>query len=135
MPIVAWREDYNVNVGEIDEQHQKLLALVNKVHAAVEARNSKDDLIKLLTELVQFTRGHFATEEQLMKKYDYPDLPAHHKEHRQLLRYLTDLVDAVSNGRKLTFYSDYDVSTDWALIHISECDRSLGAFLNDKGVY
>lgn len=135
MPVVTWREEYKVNVREIDDQHKKMLQLVNHVHAAVEARINKDDLLDLLTALAEFTRVHFSTEERLMKKYDYPDLAKHHKEHKLLLRYLVDLMDAVSSGKKLTFYSDYDVSTDWVLIHISECDKSLGAFLNSKSVY
>ncbi|MDJ0957315.1 MAG: hemerythrin family protein [Arenicellales bacterium] len=112
-----------------------MIALVNNLHAAVEACANKDDLKDLLVELVEFTRKHFSTEEKLMEEYDYPDLATHHKEHRLLLQYLIDLVDAVSSGKKLTFCSDYDVSTDWVLIHISECDKSLGAFLNSKGVY
>jgi hemerythrin len=135
MPIVTWRDEYNVNVEEIDIQHQKMLELVNSLHDAVETRVNKDGLKGLLIELVEFTRLHFSTEEQLMKKYDYPDLASHHTEHRLLLRYLVDLVHIVSSGKNLSFYSDYDVSTDWALIHIIEHDKSLGAFLNSKDVY
>ena len=135
MPIVTWCDTYSVNVGEIDEQHKKLLDLVNKLHAAVESRAEKDELIVLLGDLLEFTRIHFSTEEKLMKRHDFPEFKKHHKEHKLLLRYLVDLVDAVSGGKKLRFYSDYDVSTDWALIHISACDKSLGAFLNSKGVY
>lgn len=135
MPIVTWSEEYSVNVKEIDIQHQKMLQLVNNLHSAVETCIDKNDLKKLLIELVEFTRMHFSTEELLMKKYDYPELVAHHKEHRMLLQHMSDLVNAVSGGNCPTFYSDYDVSTDWALIHISEHDKSLGAFLNTKGVF
>ncbi len=135
MPIVTWRDEYNVNVAVIDSQHQTMLELVNNLHTAVEARIKKDELKDKLVELVEFTRMHFSTEEQLMKEHDYPGLGQHHKEHRELLRYLLDLVDGVSIGRNLSFYADYDVSTDWALIHICELDKSLGNFLNSKGVY
>lgn len=135
MPIVTWCEEYSVNVKEIDIQHQKMLQLVNNLHSAVEARIGKNDLKDLLVELVEFTRMHFSTEEKYMKKYDYPELVKHHKEHKMLLQHLDDLVKAVSKGNYPTFYSDYDVSTDWALIHISEHDKGLGAFLNTKDVY
>ena len=135
MPIVTWLDEYNVNVEEIDTQHIKMLELVNNLHAAVEARADKHDLESLLVDLIDFTRMHFSTEEQLMKTHDYPELAEHHKEHRLLLGYLTDLVHAVSSGRNLCFYSDYDVSTDWARIHIAECDKDLGAFLNSKGIF
>lgn len=135
MPIVIWRDEYSVNVGEIDNQHQKMLELVNNLHSAVEARIDKSDLKNLMVELVEFTGMHFTTEEQLMKKFAYPEFAKHQNEHSMLLQHMKELVAMVSNGKYPTFYSDYDVSTDWALVHISNCDKSLGAFLNSKGVY
>ena len=51
------------------------------------------------------------------------------------VQHMNDLVAMVSSGKYPTFYSDYDVSTDWALLHISEFDKDLGAFLNSKDVY
>jgi len=130
MPIVTWSDEYNVNVEKIDKQHMHLLQLVNELHAAVEERIDKDDLKRMLIELTEFTRTHFATEEKLMTKHKYPDYKPHHKEHKMLLRHLGDLVNAVSKGKYPTFYSDYDVSTDWALVHIKEYDKPLGIFLN-----
>lgn len=134
MPIVTWCDEYNVNVEEIDVQHKTMLELVNNLHSAVEACIDKNDLKDLLGELVEFTRVHFSTEEQLMNKYDYPEFAKHHKEHKMLLQHMNELVAAVSSGKHPSFYSDYDVSTDWALLHIFECDKSLGVFLNSKGV-
>jgi hemerythrin-like metal-binding protein len=134
MPIVNWSDEYSVNVAEIDAQHKELLKLVNGLHAAVESCIGKDELKDKLINLTEFTRHHFATEEELMKQHDYPDLVRHHKEHRTLLRHMDELVAMVSNGRSPTFYSDYDVSTDWALLHIEEHDRDLGHFLNAKGI-
>lgn len=131
MPIVTWSDEYNVNVEKIDKQHRHLLQLVNELHSAVEERFDKDELRKMLIGLTEFTRTHFATEEQLMSKHDYPNQQAHFREHRMLLRHLGDLVTAVSNGKYPTFYSDYDVSTDWALVHINEYDKPLGNFLNE----
>ncbi len=135
MPIVTWSEEYSINVKEIDIQHQKILELVNTLHSSVEASLDKKELEKLLIKLVEFTRIHFSTEEQFMKEYDYPDLDKHHKEHRILLQHLDDLVASVSSGKYPTFNSDYDVSSDWAVMHILECDKYLGAFLNSRNVY
>jgi len=135
MQIATWCDEYNVNVEEIDIQHQKMFELVKNLHSSVEARRDKNNLRDLLLELVEYTRMHFTTEEQLMEKYDYPEREEHLEEHRILLQHMTDLVAMVSRGKYPTFYSDYDVSDDWALVHIREFDKSLGAFLNSKGVY
>lgn len=135
MPITTWSDENSVNVEEIDVQHQKMLELVNNLHSSVENCIDKNDLKDLLVELVEFTDLHFSTEERLMEKHGYPERGEHHKEHRMLLQHLNDLVAAVSRGKYPTFCSDYDVSSDWALVHISEFDKSLGAFLNSKDVY
>lgn len=135
MPIVTWCDEYNVNVEKIDIQHKKMLELVNKLHSSVEERLDKQELERLLIELVEFTRMHFTTENQLMKKYDYPEFVKHQNEHNLLLQHLDNLVTAVSRGKYPTFYSDYDISSDWALVHISEFDKPLAVFLNSKNIY
>ncbi|MES9992773.1 MAG: bacteriohemerythrin [Candidatus Thiodiazotropha sp.] len=135
MPIVTWSDDFNINVKEIDEQHQKMLDIVNNLHIAVEAEKEKEILNDLLTELYQHTQLHFSTEEELMNKYDYPGFEQHLHEHKVLLQHLGNLVAGVCGGKNPTFRSDYDVSSDWVLIHIFKSDKDLGLFLNDQGVF
>lgn len=127
-------DPYVVNVMQIDVQHRMLLKLIDNIHDCVEARVDKIVLKGLLDELAEFTRMHFSSEEQLMKEHGFPGLIEHHKEHRALLQQLNELVMKVSNGKFPTFYSDYDISNDWALIHIADQDNTLGKFLNTKGI-
>jgi hemerythrin-like metal-binding protein len=135
MPIVSWSDEFSVNVEEIDHQHQQMLDIVNKLHAAVEACKEQEVLNELLIELFEHTKFHFSTEDELMKKYAYPGYDQHLHEHNVLLQQLDNLISAVSNGRNPTFRSDYDVSSDWVLIHIFKSDKSLGSFLNSQGVF
>ena len=135
MPIVSWSDEFSVNVKEIDLQHQQMLDIVNKLHAAVEACEEKENLNKLLIDLFEHTKLHFSTEDALMKKYEYPGYEMHLHEHNVLLQHLDNLISSVSNGRDPTFRSDYDVSSDWVLIHILKSDKSLGTFLNTQGVF
>ncbi|MEL0585946.1 MAG: bacteriohemerythrin [Candidatus Thiodiazotropha sp. (ex. Lucinoma kazani)] len=134
MPIVSWCDEYSVNVGEIDIQHQKMLEIVNNLHTAVEECRDKSILKGLLIELVDFTHMHFSTEERYMNEYDFPGSESHKHEHKVLLQHLDNLVAAVSSGRYPTFCSDYDVSSDWFLFHVSNSDKNLGTYLNTKGV-
>jgi len=135
MPIVQWKDEYIINVEEIDIQHQKMVELVNNLHSSVEARIDKSELESLLIELVDYTRMHFSTEEKFMKKNADPSLKLHQEEHRSLLKHLDQLVAAVANGQRPTFFSDYDLSSDWMIAHISEHDKKMGGYLNSKGVY
>ena len=135
MPILVWSDEYSVNVAEIDKQHKKLLEHVNKLHASVEAQIDKQDLHELLVELYDYTAFHFAFEEKLMDQHGMKNVKKHHKEHKLLLKHLKHICNAVSNGKRPTFYSQYDVSNDWFLAHIMDFDKKMGAFLNSKGVY
>ena len=90
MPIVTWSEEFSVNVKEIDTQHQKLLELVNNLHASVEACIDKQVLEGMLIELVEFTRMHFSTEERFMREHGFPDSATHTNEHRLLLEFHED---------------------------------------------
>jgi hemerythrin len=135
MPTANWKNEYSVNVKEIDAQHQQLIELVINLHTSVSSRLDKDELKKLLIELVEYTRTHFSTEEKLMKEYNYPEIGSHHKDHKLILSHLDELVAVVNKGRYPTFYSDYDITSDWAMVHINEYDTKLGKFLNSKDIF
>jgi hemerythrin len=38
MAITQWKDEYIINVEEIDIQHQTMVKLVNNLHSSVEAR-------------------------------------------------------------------------------------------------
>ena len=135
MAIAQWKDEYIINVEELDMQHQPMVKLVNNLHSSVEARKDKSELERLLIELVEYTRMHYSTEEKLMEKYADPSLKLHHKEHTSLLRHLDQLVALIANGQRPTFFSDYDLSSDWMIAHITEHDIKMGKYLNSKGVY
>jgi hemerythrin len=135
MPILNWSDEYSVNVAEIDEQHKELLDRVNRIHAGVKAQIDKQDLRQLVEDLYENTSFHFAAEEALMKQYGMDHIKKHHKEHKVLLKHLKHICNAISEGKRPAFYSEYDVSNDWFLAHIMGFDKTMGAFLNSKGVY
>ena len=135
MPILVWSDEYSINVAELDEQHKELLEHVNKLHAGVEAQIDKQDLHQLLSALYEYTAFHFASEERLMKQHGMKNVKKHHKEHKLLLKHLKHICNAVSEGKRPAFYSEYDVSNDWFLAHIMGFDKQMGTFLNSKGVY
>ena len=75
MEYLQWTDKLSVNIEEIDSQHQDLITLINDVFKAVEIGKGDDILGEALSELIEFTKIHFATEVRLMKIHDYPDLP------------------------------------------------------------
>ncbi|HXK57691.1 MAG TPA: hypothetical protein PLZ16_13695, partial [Gammaproteobacteria bacterium] len=54
--LISWDETDNLNVGEMDSQHQRLFALVNNLHQAMASPHGIDAVSRALEELVDFTR-------------------------------------------------------------------------------
>ncbi|HUT41897.1 MAG TPA: hemerythrin domain-containing protein, partial [Gammaproteobacteria bacterium] len=80
MDLIKLEEHLRLNIPEIDAQHEELIALINRLHETMLQGAEKAALDDLLSQLIEHTRTHFATEEQLMSQYGYPAFEAHKSE-------------------------------------------------------
>ena len=135
MSIIVWRDEFMVNVAAIDTDHRRMSELANELHDAVVSNSEMGVLQERLLALIEFTRMHFAAEEQLMLEHHYPDHPAHKSEHDLLLAHLLEMADALAVGNQPVFTPELDVSSDWVMVHINDHDHNLGKFLNSRGIY
>jgi two-component system, NtrC family, sensor kinase len=65
-----WDNKFNTGVDIVDEQHRKLVDLINRLGSISAHLTSTEELGAILTELANYTVYHFNTEEELMKQYD-----------------------------------------------------------------
>jgi len=86
---ISWKDEYSVNIQEIDEQHKMLIQMIDDLFVVI-SRNKEQTLeecevCKVLERLIDYTRIHFAVEESLMRIFDYPDYEAHKAIHDQFI--------------------------------------------------
>ena len=134
MKTIEWRDEFNINVDEIDRQHRRMAELVNELHRAAIEKEDASVVSGVLDELLAYTRHHFKTEERLMLEHEYPDYQAHKNEHDDLLDKLECVVRKISGGHGPVFAAEVDVSADWVMVHMLGYDKPLGAYLNSKSV-
>lgn len=89
--FVVWKDDYSLNVGNIDSQHKTLLKLVNNLFLTVREKNASDAVQTTLNELMDHTYAHFRDEENFMKAIGYPGYGEHRILHEKLGRQLLTL--------------------------------------------
>ena len=65
----SWDNKYNTGVDIVDDQHHKLVDLINQLGAISARQTSTDELGSILTELANYTIYHFDTEEKMMKQF------------------------------------------------------------------
>jgi len=134
MSLVTWNTNYSVNVKQFDDQHMKLVDLVNKLHDAMKVGKGSEVIGEVLKSLVAYTQSHFADEERLMKQHGYPDYENHKKEHNQLVMQVQDVNRKVQQGSPALTQSVMLFLRDWLVKHIQGEDKKYGPFLNGKGV-
>lgn len=132
MAGLEWSDDLSVGYGPIDEEHKKLIDLVNDLDAAVSSGQDADVVGGFLEELINYTVYHFRNEERVMEAHGYPDALAHKVQHTELTEAAEDLQTRFLDG-------DHDLAdtlipflTDWLTGHIMVTDRALGRYVAGK---
>lgn len=134
MALFVWSDKYSVNIKGIDEQHKKLIGIINELHDAMIKGKSNDILSNVLQDLIDYTRVHFANEERIMNMHDYPDYTAHKAAHEDLLRQVTKFDKEFREGKFGLSIQIMNFLKDWLSKHILETDKKYSPFLNSKGV-
>jgi hemerythrin len=134
MALIVWGPQLSVKVKEIDDQHRKLVSLVNNLHDAMKEGRGKDIMKKTLAELADYTIYHFSTEEKLFQKYAYPKYPDQKREHDKLTAQVLDLKKKVDSGASVVTMEVMNFLKDWLSSHIMGADMKGGEYLNSKGV-
>ena len=90
--FVEWKDDYSVGIDSIDQQHKKLLSLINQLQTAVDYSTGEQFEREALDELVEYTKTHFTYEEGMMRDNDYPDFEAHKRQHEKMFNTVREVL-------------------------------------------
>lgn len=115
-----------LGVPIIDEQHVKIVSIINEINDALKHRAQMEQLIQLLEDLISFTDYHFKTEERLMDEFNYLEDIEHKNGHEHLLNELSYLKTRFVQGGELVLLQKIK---DWFAIHINCADKPLADFI------
>jgi hemerythrin len=134
MPLMEWTTDLSVKVSEIDDQHRKLIGLINKLHDAMRAGQGKEVLEGTLQELAAYTVYHFQNEEKYMQQFNYPGYLKHKGEHAAFVKKVMDFQKDFAAGRLGVTLDLMNFLRDWVNKHIKETDKQYSALFNQRGL-
>lgn len=134
MALFVWKEDYSVNVKEIDNQHKMLVGMLNELHEAMLTRKSKEIISGIIKSMVDYAGYHFSFEEKYMTKYKFPGYPAHKKEHDEFTGKVTDFQRKHQDGHLMLSMEVMNFLKDWLKNHIMGTDKKYSSFFNEKGL-
>ncbi|HYD95939.1 MAG TPA: bacteriohemerythrin [Noviherbaspirillum sp.] len=127
MTYLTWSDSLAVGNNFIDNDHKKLIEMVNRLHALMHEGKGKEVLDKVLHNLVTYTQDHFRREEDLMRSLGFADYQRHKDEHDKLLKQVLDLQQKFDSGAATLSIQVLHFLRDWLIHHIGESDQKLAA--------
>lgn len=129
MAYFEWADDMVIDNGPIDEDHKKLVHLVNELHTATSVGRGQEVIEAIMSELITYTKDHLHREEQMMATLKFPNLERHKVGHYQFTERLNQLQSQYEAG-SITVASQLSaVLRDWLSIHIRRSDKEMKVFL------
>lgn len=122
MQLINWNKTYEGGVIIIDEQHHKLVDLINALHDAMMVGNGAQILGPLFDDLIDYTKYHFDYEEKWMQDNGYPNLSAHKLLHATLTNQVIEFKVAFESKKLTNAVTTNNFLKHWLIDHILEED-------------
>ncbi len=130
--LINWNESYSVGNAEMDEQHKKLIEIINKLFKSFKDGNAQKILDEILQEMIDYANFHLNSEEKLLFKYDYPEKDAHENLHREFRDKTSEMKELINSNSKDAHYKLIEYLKNWWTNHILVEDMKYSSFLQNK---
>lgn len=133
MILIDWTDSqYGIGISQIDEQHKKLVDLINLLYSHMKEGKGKVVISQVLNELKEYTQYHFNAEEYLMVHNLYPQHKEHKAEHDKFVSDIEDLKQKYNSGHKTITIDTFDFLKNWLITHILNLDKKFGEHMKSK---
>jgi hemerythrin len=121
MTHIVWSDDLNTDIQVIDNQHRRIVDYINALDDISESHD-RNEVEKVLNELVDYTLSHFTFEESLMEEAGYCFINGHKRVHELFVKRVGDFQQRFKMGEDIT---DELLSTlkSWLINHIRSDDN------------
>ena len=131
---LTWTPDLAVGVKDIDDQHKQLFAAMDRLAAAVRAKDDRG-IKATLAFLGKYVETHFAGEEFHMRRLSYPGTAGHVEAHRAFVAEFVALKTAYEQQGAVpsVVMKMNNYLFEWLNQHIRKVDTAFGKFLQTRG--
>ena len=134
MPKIEWSDALSVKINTFDNEHKKLVDILNRLYDAMSQGQGHKVMADLLIELNNFTKIHFSHEEDIMKKYNYSGFPEQKKAHEEFVSKINETQTQYDSGAISLSLPIFNFLISWIQNHIQKMDRGYSEFLIKQGV-
>lgn len=129
MSQIIWKESYSIGINAIDEQHKKLIEIINELYEAQKIGTTQIIIGEVLNKLTDYTIYHFNMEEMMQSNCHFPQINEHKEEHSGFVKRLNELKKDSEKKNLLLSLKTLDFLKDWTITHILGSDREFADYL------
>lgn len=123
-------DEYLTGISLIDKEHRELFRIIGEVQQLINndlAFDKFDDIVSLLEELKEYTKFHFADEEEYMKSINYEGLDAQRRAHDAFIARLEEIdLTQIDEHQQEILEEILAFLTEWLVNHILHSDKKIG---------
>ena len=136
MQLITWTDEIlSVGVAQFDNHHKAIVENLNQLYDAIIFNKGKLIIIPLLKKLKDFCAFHFEEEEALMSKYNYNQLEAHKKLHKDFYNELKEIIEHVETNENAIKIDTVIFLKNWFFDKIFYEDKMYSDFFNQNGIH
>jgi hemerythrin len=132
METINWKNEFSVGVKEMDEQHKKLLGMINRLIEEQHTLTDPRTIADLLTEMTDYAQVHFRAEEFLLAEYGYEQISVQEKQHQAFIDKTISFYSATDIGPNVLSVALLDYLGTWLVGHILQEDMKYKDFFKSK---
>ncbi len=129
MEKIEWKESFSVNNEEIDNQHKNWILIINDLHDSMLkgdiALSTTHNTMKSMKDYVKY---HFDSEEEYMRKINYPDIADHIKIHTKFYVLVNQYYNDMVSGKLVLNGEIMNILMSWLKTHVLNEDKKYSEF-------
>lgn len=122
-------DEYLTGIDLVDAEHKELFRIVDKANRLVKDFDSLsgfDEIVKILDELKQYTKEHFADEEEYMEGINYIGLEAQKRAHMAFIDKLENIdLKQIDDNPQENLQELLEFLLGWLVNHILHTDKKI----------
>ncbi|MBN2484406.1 MAG: hemerythrin family protein [Bacteroidales bacterium] len=129
-----WKPEYSLNIIEIDNQHKKIIELLNQLYEAFMKKDHHEKLGSIIDELEKYAVYHFGTEENYFNKFGYTGKVEHVNEHARFKEKVRSFKDDFNKNKGALTFTVINFLKDWLNKHILIDDKKYQNLFSEMGL-
>lgn len=132
--MVESLNNLQVGIAHFDKQHAELVNMLILFREELKNNSSKSRLLSMIELMVEKTKFHLDSEEDLMFKLNFAGAESHKTEHDRLLKHLFEFKRDYNRD---SYHSNLNHFVNdvhlWMIMHIRTKDKLYTSFLKENG--